>query len=57
MSDETVQQAEEFVDGMDHQAQRTALIDVIDALASLDREAAIKIIKCAKQFYGLPSID
>jgi len=53
----STEQVEEFVDGMAHQAQHRALIEIIDALAPLDREEQIKIIKCAKQFYGLPSID
>jgi len=50
-------QIEDMVDKEMYAEMRDALTTVMDALQPLSREDRIKIMQCAKQFFGLPRPD
>lgn len=37
--------------------KREAMVNVVDALQNLSREDQIEVLKCVRQFYGLPIVD
>lgn len=47
-------------DDKEHVAQlekRDAMVTCVDALQKLPREEQVKVLKCVRQFYGLPIVD
>lgn len=45
---------EDMVDEEMHAELRDALVGILDALAKLGRDDRIKVMTCARQFFGLP---
>jgi hypothetical protein len=37
--------------------KRDAMMDCVDALQKLTRDDRIQVLKCVRQFYGLPIVD
>ena len=37
--------------------KRDAMMNCVDALQHLKREDRIEVLKCVRQFYGLPIVD